>query len=180
MIDLSGKVVLVTGGTSGLGQAIARGFHAANATVIAAGLRGTASGTEPYREEELEVTDSKSVDALFAELDGLHVLVNAAGIIRRDAEFSIDQFQLVLDVNLTGVMRVCMSALPHLKKSGGCVINIASMYSIFGAARAPGYSASKGAVVQLTRSLAAAWAAEAEPSSPWTPATIQSESWTTE
>jgi NAD(P)-dependent dehydrogenase (short-subunit alcohol dehydrogenase family) len=86
------------------------------------------------------------------------VLVNAAGIIRRDLEFDLDVFSHVLDVNLTGAMRVCMAAHPKLVKTRGCIVNVASMLSFFGGGRVPAYSASKGGISQLTRSLAIAWA----------------------
>ena len=99
------------------------------------------------------------MDRLLANIPDLHVLVNAAGIIRRDAEFTIENFMEVIDVNVTGVMRVCVAARPKLAQSGGgCIINLASMYSFFGAGRAPAYGASKGAIAQLTRALAVAWA----------------------
>jgi len=86
--------------------------------------------------------------------------VNAAGIIRRDEEFGLDVFAQVLDVNLVGAMRVCMAAHSKLRVSEGSIVNIASMLSFFGGRRAPAYSASKGGIVQLTRSLAVAWAAD--------------------
>ena len=113
---------------------------------------------DSIRIESLQVTDDASVESLLARIPELHVLVNAAGIIRRDAEFSLDQFQEVIDVNLTGMMRMCMAARPLMLETRGCVINLASMYSFFGAGRAPAYGASKGAVAQLTRALAVAWA----------------------
>src|SRR5262249_28750999 len=86
------------------------------------------------------------------------VVVNAAGIIRRDEEFDLSVFTEVLDVNLVGAMRVCMAAHKKLMASRGSIVNIASMLSFFGGARVPAYSASKGGIVQLTRSLAIAWA----------------------
>ncbi|MBV8072437.1 MAG: SDR family oxidoreductase [Acidobacteriaceae bacterium] len=90
----------------------------------------------------------------------IDVVVNAAGIIRRDEEFRLDAFTEVLDVNLIGAMRICVAAHPKLTRSGGSIINIASMLSFFGGPRVPAYSASKGGIVQLTRSLATAWAAD--------------------
>ncbi len=152
------SVVLVTGGTGGIGMAIAKAFAASGAKVIAAGLPQNGPELHSIRVENLQVTDEASIEELFTRIPQLHILVNAAGIIRRDAEFSLDQFQEVIDVNLTGVMRMCMAARPLLLRTRGCVINLASMYSFFGAGRAPAYGASKGAVAQLTRSLAVAWA----------------------
>jgi NAD(P)-dependent dehydrogenase (short-subunit alcohol dehydrogenase family) len=108
--------------------------------------------------EHLDVTDATAIEALLARLSHLHVLVNAAGVIRRDEEFDPEIFAEVLDVNLTGTMRLCVAARPHLAATHGSIVNIASMLSFFGGARVPAYSASKGGIAQLTRSLALAWA----------------------
>lgn len=158
MFSFHNKRVLVTGGTSGIGQSIAMGFFSAGANVIAVGLPSADNPPPSIRTEAIDVTDTKAVDSLIAGLPDLHVVVNAAGIIRRDAEFDIATFQQVLDVNLIGTMRVCTAARPKLAISGGSIVNIASMLSIFGGPRVPAYSASKGGIVQLTRSLAIAWA----------------------
>ncbi len=160
MFDFKNKQVFVTGGTSGIGRAIAEAFRQAGAKVTAAGLPSAESLPSQIQTEIVDITDAAAVETAISRLSELHVVVNAAGIIRRDAEFSIDVFAQVLDVNLTGAMRVCMAAHPKLKASGGCVVNIASMLSFFGGGRVPAYSASKGGVVQLTRSLAIAWAAD--------------------
>jgi NAD(P)-dependent dehydrogenase (short-subunit alcohol dehydrogenase family) len=160
MFDFQGKQVLVTGGTSGIGLAIAQAFSLAGANVISLGLVSEESLPASVRTEILDITDTEAVDKLVSSLPELHVAVNAAGIIRRDQEFDLDVFTQVLDVNLISAMRVCMAAHPKLKVSGGSIINIASMLSFFGGGRVPAYSASKGGIVQLTRSLAIAWAAD--------------------
>ncbi|MCX6589006.1 MAG: SDR family oxidoreductase [Acidobacteria bacterium] len=147
MFDFSGKTAVVTGGTSGIGAAIAAAFASAGARVVAAGL------------PDFDVTDDAAVEALFAGLDRVDFLVNAAGVIRRDEEYTIPVFQQVLDINLTGAMRCCVAARPKLA-AGGAIVNIASMLTFFGGPRVPAYAASKGAIAQLTRSLAVAWAAE--------------------
>src|SRR3954451_13910308 len=160
MVDFKGKRVLVTGGTSGIGHAISEAFSIAGADVLAVGLASDESLRAPIQTEILDITDAHAIDTLVGGLPALHVVVNAAGIIRRDEEFSLDIFDKVLDVNLTAVMRVCMAAHPKLLASSGCIVNIASMLSFFGSARAPASSASKGGIVQLTRSLAVAWASD--------------------
>ncbi len=152
--------MLVTGGTSGIGSAIAQAFSLAGASVLALGLASEESAPALIQTEILDVTDTVAVNKLIGSLSELHVVVNAAGIIRRDEEFDLAVFAQVLDVNLISAMRVCMAAHAKLRVSGGSVINIASLLSSFGGGRVPAYSASKGGIVQLTRSLAIAWAAD--------------------
>ena len=160
MFDFHGKQVLVTGGTSGIGRAIAEMFSTAGANVVSAGLASTETVSATVHTETVDITDPAAVNQLVANLSCLDIVVNAAGIIQRDREFDLDVFEQVLNVNLTGAMRVSMAAYPKLRISRGCIVNIASMLSFFGGARVPAYSASKGGIVQLTRSLAIAWATD--------------------
>jgi NAD(P)-dependent dehydrogenase (short-subunit alcohol dehydrogenase family) len=160
MFDFSGKTVLVTGGTAGMGRAVAHAFLRSRAHVIAAGLAAEEPLEDEIAQVPLDVTVIADVERVLASISRLDILVNAAGIIRRDAEFDLAVFSHVLDVNLTGAMRMCMAAHPLLHASRGCIVNIASMLSFFGGARVPAYSASKGGISQLTRSLAIAWAAD--------------------
>jgi NAD(P)-dependent dehydrogenase (short-subunit alcohol dehydrogenase family) len=163
----AGRSVLVSGGTSGIGRAVARAFAAEGAAVIATGREP--AEVEAFRAAEagaitavpLDVTDADAVARLVGGLQQLDILVNCAGILlRQGAEFEPETFRRVLDVNLVGAMRLCAACRPLLARQKGCVVNVASMLSFFGSGSVPAYSASKGGVAQLTRSLAIAWAAD--------------------
>jgi NAD(P)-dependent dehydrogenase (short-subunit alcohol dehydrogenase family) len=164
---LAGKVALVTGGTSGIGAAIAAAMCAVGATVTVTGAtRGevddarAAPASGPREAVELDVRDDAAVQALLARLPRLDVLVNCAGMIRRDEEHELAVFADVIDVNLTGMMRCCTHARARLGQTRGAIVNIASILTFFGGGRVPAYSASKGGVAQLTKSLAIAYAAQ--------------------
>jgi NAD(P)-dependent dehydrogenase (short-subunit alcohol dehydrogenase family) len=165
--DFSGRTVLVTGGTSGIGAATAVAFKRAGANVVACGLTDqevasarAQAGFEGIDVRQLDVTDRKAVDALVGSFAALDVVVNSAGLIRRDSEHDPDVFAHVIDVNLNGGMRVSAAARPLLAKSCGSIVFIGSVMSFFGGPKQPAYSASKGAVRNLTMSLAAAYAAD--------------------
>ncbi|CAN5136795.1 SDR family oxidoreductase [soil metagenome] len=163
----AGKRVLVTGGTSGIGAGIARGFIEAGADVTVAGIGDaeiTAAASDPVlskaRAHRLDVRDGDAIKTLTGSLDGLDVVVNCAGVIRRGEELDPDVFQSVVDINLNGTMRVCAAARPLLARSKGAIVNLASMLSFFGGGLVPGYAASKGGIAQLTKSLAIAYASD--------------------
>jgi NAD(P)-dependent dehydrogenase (short-subunit alcohol dehydrogenase family) len=156
--------VLVAGASSGIGEAIARAFAEQGDTVTATGATEAEVNAAMGRNEssvrfvQLDVRDGPAVTALVSALGDLDVLVNCAGIIRRGQEHDPEVFEQVLHINLVGTMRLCAAARDGLANKGGCIINTASMLSFFGGGLVPAYSASKGGIAQLTKSLAIAYA----------------------
>lgn len=162
-----GQRVLVVGATSGIGHGIALAFAHAGAQVTATGATEAEVAAAQAQDdhpgiafEPLDVRNDASVASRFGALNRLDVLVNCAGIIQRGQEHDPAVFARVVDINLNGSMRTCAAARDLLKGSGGCIVNTASMLSFFGGGLVPGYSASKGGVAQLTKSLAIAYAAD--------------------
>ena len=165
MSHRSQRKILVTGGSSGIGAAIAQVFASDGDHVIATGATKeeveraqVQSESTAISFQELDIRDGSAVQACIEEIDSLDVLVNCAGVIRRNAEHEPEVFADVIDINLNGSMRVCTVAREKLKQRKGCIINTASMLSFFGGGLVPGYSASKGGIAQLTKSLAIAYA----------------------
>jgi NAD(P)-dependent dehydrogenase (short-subunit alcohol dehydrogenase family) len=157
--SIAGKVVLITGGTGGIGSAFAQAFLDHGATVIAADLAAPKAGTDPrIRYEQLDVCDDAAIAALALRIERLDVLIHCAGRLARWDEYKIEVFQEILDIHLVANLRLANAFRPHLKATKGCLINIASMYSYFGAPHIPAYSAAKTAIVSLTRTLAIAFA----------------------
>ena len=166
MPEFIGKTVLVTGGTGGIGGAIAAAFAKAGASVIATGwgeaeLRARRADPEfaGIDIRELDVGSDAAVEALARDTATLDVLVNCAGISARDKPFEVATFQRNYDINMLGTLRTCNAFLPHLEASGaGAIVNTASMMSFLGSGTSPAYAAAKGAVAQATKSMAIAWA----------------------
>jgi 2-dehydro-3-deoxy-D-gluconate 5-dehydrogenase len=154
---MTDRVAVVSGVGGGIGRALADGFAAAGYRVTGID-RTEAPASAPTDYIRLDITDTAAVAAFGASLDRIDVLVNAAGVIRRIEEFEIAVFEVVVDINLTGTMRLATACRPALARTRGAIVNIASMLSFFGGGLVPGYAASKGGVAQLTKSLAIAWA----------------------
>ena len=176
MFSLDGKVALITGGNGGIGLGMAQGLARAGARVVIAARNAQKSaeavaslqalGSDSFA-LEADVTNEASVAALFAQVaercGRLDILVNNAGTTVRKPvdQLALDEWNQVMDTNLTSAFLCCRAAHPLFKQAGGGkVINIGSMMSIFGAPYAPAYGASKGGIVQLTRAMAASWAAD--------------------
>jgi 2-deoxy-D-gluconate 3-dehydrogenase len=173
LFDLSGRVAIVTGGNGGIGLGMARGMAAAGAIVVVA-ARDTAKSEAALATlgaksvfAALDVADESSCRAVIEQtverFGRLDILVNNAGMsIRKPPEaYSATEWRAVLDTNLNGTLFCAQAAYVAMKRTkGGKLINIGSMFSLFGSPYAAAYAASKGAVVQLTKSLAIAWAAD--------------------
>jgi len=171
LFELSGRVAVVTGGNGGIGLGMARGLAAAGAHVVIAARNADKAeaavaalgGKSAFI--AFDVADENSCRTMVAEaarrFGRLDILVNNAGTsIRKPPEtYTAAEWHAVLDTNLTGAFLCSQAAHPAMKQSGGGkIINIGSMFSLFGSAYAAPYAASKGALVQLTKSLATAWA----------------------
>ena len=159
------KNAVVIGGTGGIGAGIARVLLREGWHVLATGLDereiDAFSIAVPSVETALlDVTDQGQVTEFFDRFETLDALVNCAGVLFRGAEYEMDVFTKVIEINLTGTMRTCLAAHELLARSKGAIVNTASMLSTFGGPLVPAYSASKGGVSQLTKALAGKWAAD--------------------
>lgn len=148
--------IAVTGGTSGIGLEIAVRFAELGADVVALGSREQ-PGAPPHPRIEFvraDVRVRESLDAALAEYAELDVLVTAAGNSHPDQEWNEEQFTDVVDVNLIGTLRAVEATVDRLRRSRGCVVTVGSMLSYNGSRSLPAYTASKTAVLGLTRALA--------------------------
>ena len=174
--DLQGKVAIVTGGNGGIGLGMAQGLSAAGATVViaarnadksAAAVASILASGGKASAIAVDVTDEADCQAMVAATLKTHgrldILVNNAGINirKRPEEYTLAEWQQILQTNLTSAFICSQAAYPEMKRaSQGKIINIGSMMSIFGTAFTTPYAASKGGIVQMTRALACAWAAD--------------------
>ena len=174
--DLQGKVAIVTGGNGGIGLGMAQGLSAAGATVViaarnadksAAAVASILASGGKASAIAVDVTDEADCQAMVAATlkthERLDILVNNAGINirKRPEDYTLAEWQRVLQTNLSSAFICSQAAYPEMKRSSqGKIINIGSMMSIFGTAFTTPYAASKGGIVQMTRALACAWAAD--------------------
>jgi 3-oxoacyl-[acyl-carrier protein] reductase len=146
---LTGRRVLVIGGGSGIGAAVADAFRAEGSLVVTADLRGA--------DLHVDVTDESSVAAMAATAGPIDVLVNSAGILTQSplVQMSLAQWQETIDIDLTGVFLACRHVVPGMVERGwGRVINIASQLALKGGVDLTHYSAAKAGVLGLTKALA--------------------------
>ena len=174
--DLRGKVAVVTGGNGGIGFGMARGLARAGANIAVVGRNQekSAAAVQTLRDLDIQaqafqadVTDadavSELVDTVAAAFGGIDILVNNAGtnIRKRPEDLEPHEWHEVMNTNLTSAFLCSRACYPILKRAGGGkILNNGSMLSIFGTPWGPAYAASKGGMVQLTKSLATAWAAD--------------------
>ncbi|MEL3890780.1 SDR family oxidoreductase [Ferrovibrio sp. MS7] len=160
-LDFTGRSVLVTGGSDGIGYGVARAFASLGARVTVTGTREAASYAQDFSGlgfQRLDVSDPASVAALAPLFPELDVLVNCVGtVLYRGQEFERAGFARVLDINLTGIMDVCATLQPALGKHGGAIVNLDSVVAEQAARNNPAYSASKIGLKHLNKALAIKW-----------------------
>jgi len=174
LFNLEGRVAVVTGGNGGIGLGMAKGMASIGASIVVAG-RNADKAADAVKQLQamgaeatfipVDVSEDKScadlIAASAAHFGRLDILINNAGINNRKQpdEYKMSEWREVLDVNLNSAFACCQAAYPEMQKAGGGkIINIGSMYSLFGGAYTVPYAASKGGIVQMTKGLAAAWA----------------------
>jgi len=168
--DFTGTRVLVTGGSNGIGLAVARGFADAGAQVTITGRQDAAGDYDhdlsPFSYRRLDVRDGAAIDRLAQDLGALDVLVNNAGanFARQPSEWDPAVFEDALRINLSSAFRLAVACKPALTAStldgGASVLNVASMASFAAVPVVPGYGAAKAGIVQLTQNLAVSWASD--------------------
>ena len=162
-LDFSGQAVLVTGGSNGIGLAIATAFADAGADVTITGMRADANDYDhdlsAFSYRQMRAEDEAEVDALIAATDRLDVLVNNAGTaVRGEEALTPEGFDKNIAINLGAVYRLCAGLRGKLSARPGSIVNIASMTSYISSPRVPAYGASKAAILQLTKTLAELYA----------------------
>ena len=154
--ELAGAAAVVTGGASGIGRAVAELLASGGGVVRVADLAG---------EDPVDVTDRAALDRVAAEVadrhGGLDVLVNAAGVLTPNLpaeQLPADDFRRAYEVNVVGTVNACQAFFPLLRQRRGAIVNVASQAALVSLPQQAAYTAAKGAVAALTRSLAIDWA----------------------
>lgn len=164
LLDFTGKTVVVTGGSTGIGNGIARAFREHGAKLIITASRERAAydtDMDGMDYHQVDIANDDAMQAFAAQVPSLHVLVNSVGtVVYKRKEFQMPTFRHVVDVNLNGVMHACVLFHDKLLATGGNIVNIASVASFRPTRGNPAYSASKGGLALLTKSLADAWGPE--------------------
>ncbi|MDO9461943.1 MAG: SDR family oxidoreductase [Alphaproteobacteria bacterium] len=164
LLDFTGKTVVVTGGSTGIGNGIARAFRDHGAKLIITASRERAAydtDMDGMDYHQVDIADDDAMRAFAAQVSSLDVLVNSVGtVVYKRKEFQMPTFRHVVDVNLNGVMHACVLFHDKLLATKGNIVNIASVASFRPTRGNPAYSASKGGLALLTKSLADAWGPE--------------------
>jgi len=159
--SVTGKHVLITGGTSGIGAAFAEAFSQAGAVVTIVDIAPPrADQPSDFTFEQVDMCDDAAVAALGARTDRMDVVIHCAGRTALVQEYAPIVFNEIVNLHLTGALRLANAFRPHLKASRGCIIQIASMTSYFAAPYSPAYGAAKTGIISLTRTLAVEFAAD--------------------
>lgn len=165
MLDFTDKIVLITGASQGIGLGIAKGFLQCGATVHITGTRASADTYEDdlsdfhYHQSDLSTSGGRV--QLHAQLPELDVLINNAAIaLENGAEYEVEAFRQVMEMNVTGVMELCMLYRDSLMGRGGSIVNVGSLASHLAIKEAPAYTSSKSGLLGLTRVLADKWSTQ--------------------
>jgi NAD(P)-dependent dehydrogenase (short-subunit alcohol dehydrogenase family) len=156
--DRGMPLAVVTGGGTGIGRAVAELLTGSGYEVIALGLDRDADLPTQIAFHTVDITETAASVAALPEGRPVSALVNCAGMLRHQQEWETDAFEQVMRVNLTAGFALANALVDRLEQAGGAVVNVASMWAIFGSPGAPAYTASKAAVAAVTRSQAVAWA----------------------
>ena len=154
--SVNGKHVLISGGMGGIGSAFANAFIACGAKVSICDINQPKEKVN-YDFYKVDVRKDEDVSKLSSDIKKLDVLIHCAGKLIRHEEHKPDVFMDIVNIHLGGNIRLASAFRPHLAASKGCIINIGSMYSYFGASRIPAYASAKTAIIGLTKSLAVAY-----------------------